>query len=119
MGCSCHAAGCATVAFASEEGSDEAPVIRALLCITDDPLPVNPAVANARRLIHFATAASAHAPSPPVVASPASLLAGSAGPKLTAEVAKDLRAKFLSHYPAKLLSPELAAFLAALAVRAG
>ena len=89
----------ATVAFAAEEGSDEAPVLRALLRNTDDPLPVNPAIANARRLIHFATAAAGRTPSPPVVASPASLLAGAAVPKLTAEVAEDLRAKFLSHYP--------------------
>ena len=36
----------ATVAFAAEEGSDEAPVIRALLHVTDDPLPVTPAVAT-------------------------------------------------------------------------
>ena len=97
----------ATVAFAAEEGSDEAPVIRALLRITDDPLPVTPAIAQARRLIHFATAAAGRTPSPPVVASPASLLPGAAVPKLTAEVAKDLRAKFLSRYPGELLSPEL------------
>ena len=48
----------ATVAFAAEEGSNEATLIRALLRITDDPLPVTPAVANARRLIHFATSAT-------------------------------------------------------------
>ena len=93
-----------------------------LLRITDGPLPVNPAVANARRLIHFAAAAAGRNPSPPVVASHASLLAGSTGPKLTAEVARDLQAKFLSHYPGELLSPELAPslhFFAALAVGAG
>ena len=67
----------ATVAFAAEEGSDEAPLIRALLRITDDPLPVNPSVANA-------------------------LLAPANEPKLTAEMAK-----FLSHYPGELLSPEI------------
>ena len=96
----------ATVAFAAEEGSDEAPLIRALLRITDDPLPVRPSVANARRLIDFAAAAAGRVPAPPVVASPASLLAPANGPKLTAEMAKDLRAKFLSHYPGELLSPD-------------
>ena len=43
---------------------------------------------------------------PPVVAAPASLLAPTNGPKLTAEMVKDLRAKFLSHYPGELLSPD-------------
>ena len=58
----------ATVAFAAEEGSDEAPVTRALLRITDDPLPVTPAVANARQLLHFASEAAGRTPAPPAVA---------------------------------------------------
>ena len=97
----------ATVAFAAEEGSNEATLIRALLRITDDPLPVTPAVANARRLIHFATSAAGRAPAPPTVAPAASPLALPNGPKLTAELAKDLRAKFLTHYPGELLSPDV------------
>ena len=97
----------ATVAFAAEEGSNEATVIRALLRITDDPLPVTPAVANARRLIHFATSAAGRAPAPPTVAPAASPLALPNGPKLTAELAKDLRARFLTHYPGELLSPDV------------
>ena len=97
----------ATVAFAAEEGSNEATLIRALLRITDDPLPITPVVANARRLIHFATAAAGRAPAPPTVASAASPLALPNGPKLTAEMAKDLRAKFLTHYPGELLSPDV------------
>ena len=48
--------------------------------------------------MHFASEAAGRAPAPPAVASPAKLLAGSSGSKLTAEVAKGLRAKFLSHY---------------------
>ena len=91
----------ATVAFAAEEGSNEATLIRALLRITDDPLPVTRAVANARRLIHFATAAAGRAPAPPRVASAASPLAQADG----GDGHKDLRAKFLIHYPGELLSP--------------
>ena len=48
----------ASIAFAVEPGSDEAPAIRALLRISDDPLPVNPAVATARRLLRFAADAA-------------------------------------------------------------
>ena len=96
----------ATVAFASAEGADEATLIRALLRITDDPLPVTPLVANARRLIHFATAAAGRVPAPSAAASAAPTLALPSGPKLTAEMAKDLRAKSLTHYPGELLSPD-------------
>ena len=98
----------ASVAFSVDPHSEEASSIRALLRITDDPLPVNPAIANARRLLRFAAEASGTSPSPPAAAaaSPAlSLVAGNAS-KLTSDVAKDLRAKFLANYPEELLSPD-------------
>ena len=58
----------ASIAYAVEPESDEAPAIRALLRITDDPLPVNPAVANVRRLLRFAADAAGTSPSPPAAA---------------------------------------------------
>ena len=39
----------ASIAFAVDPDADEAPSIRALIRVTDDPLPVNPVVANARQ----------------------------------------------------------------------